>query len=60
MSFKDAVDAELGEVQVRTKMQNLCNVSLRVVARPQSNKIVCYYLNFVNKHLNNSDAMSIK
>lgn len=41
-------------------MQKLCNVSLGVVARPQSNKVVCYDLNFVNKHLNSSEAMSVK
>lgn len=41
-------------------MQNLCSLSLGAVARPLSNEIVCYYLNFVKKHLNNGEAVSMK
>lgn len=31
-----------------------------IVARPQSNKIVCYYLNLSKKNLHNSEAMTMK
>lgn len=42
-----------------TRMMNMCSIRFRLVAKPQSNKTVCY-LSFVNKHLKNSEAMSMK